>query len=257
MPNKIGLFLIAKNEADFIKTFLDHNLPVFDEATLIDNGSTDGTLETMMSYKSDAVTVHSEPGAFRKAAILNARMKPSRMDILVPMDADELLIHDDGNAVSKNPSKIRDHLQSLNRPPQGMVYKIRKIYQKHPESDWWGVSGIPKVFYTSNGFIGTDEGNHGGSMRHKCVPTTVDISYLDYRYHTKEYWERRTLEKIKARLGDRWQDMEALRAYKGISGHAVKQYLHYLDKGKWHGLRNSVRLEFDQPNTSLGTHPAS
>jgi glycosyltransferase involved in cell wall biosynthesis len=257
MPNKIGLFLIAKNEADFIRTFLEHNLPVFDEATLIDNGSTDGTLEAMMPYRCDAVTVHSEPGAFKKASILNARMKPSKMNILVPMDADELMIYDDGDSVSKNPAKIREYMQSLEGPQKGMVYKIRKIYQKHPDSDWWGVSNIPKVFYTNEGFIGTDEGNHGGSMRHKCTPTTVNISYLDYRYHTKEYWERRTLEKIKARLGERWQDMDALRTYKGISGHAVKQYLHYIDKGKWHGLRKSVMLDFDQPSTSQEKHPAS
>jgi glycosyltransferase involved in cell wall biosynthesis len=245
MAKTLGLFLIAKNEADFIKTFLDHNLPVFDEAVLIDNGSTDGTLEAMESYKSSSVAVQSEPGPFKKAALLNARMKASWMDILVPMDADELLIHDDGQKVSKRAEIIREYLRSLETPERGRVFKIRKIYQKHPDSDWWGVSGIPKVFYTRNAFVGTDEGNHGGSMKHKTEPFPVDISYLDYRYHTKEYWERRTLEKIKARLGDKWNDMDALRNYKGISGHAVKQYLHYIDKGKWHGLRKTTELKFD------------
>lgn len=248
--NKLGLFLIAKNEADFIRKFLDHNLPVFDEAVLIDNGSTDGTLEIMESYGSPSVAVNSEPGPFKKAAILNSRMKASRMDIIVPMDADELLVRDDGEKVSKDADEIREYMRGLEVPHGGRVFRIRKIYQKHPECGWWGVSNIPKVFYTKNGFIGTDEGNHGGSMRSKCVPFPVELSYLDYRYHTKEYWERRTLEKIKARLGDKWNDMEALRAYKGISGHAVKQWLHYVDKGVWHGVRKTTELNFDQPRTS-------
>lgn len=242
--NKLGLFLIAKNESDFIRIFLDHNLPIFDEATLIDNGSTDGTLEAMLSYKSEVVSIHSVPGAFRKASILNERMKKSQMDILVPLDADELLIYDDDSKVSKGPESTRNYLQELQIPMEGATYKIRKIYQKHPDSDWWNISTIPKVFYTREGFSGTDEGNHGG-VRQKNPPLPVDISYLDYRYHTKEYWERRTLEKIKARLGSKWDDLDALRSYKGVSGHAVKQYLHYLDKGKWHGLRESTKLNFD------------
>jgi glycosyltransferase involved in cell wall biosynthesis len=245
MANSLGLFLIAKNEADFIGTFLDHNLPIFDEVHLIDNGSTDGTLEIMESRRSESVSVHSSPGPFKKAAILNARMKASGMDILVPLDADEILVYDDGERVSKNPDVTRGYMRGLDTPERGRVFRIRKIYQKHPDSEWWGVSGIPKVFYTRNAFIGTDEGNHGGSMRYKSDPFPANISYLDYRYHTKEYWERRTLEKIKARLGDKWNDMDALRSYKGISGHAVKQYLHYVDKGKWHGLRKTTELKFD------------
>lgn len=245
MNKTLGLFLLAKNEADFIRTFLDHNLPVFDEVVLVDNGSTDGTLEIMESYRSGSVAVQREPGPYRKGATLNARMRTSRMDILVPMDADELLLYDDGQKVSKRPETIRQYLRSLETPDKGRVFRIRKIYQKHPDSEWWGVSGIPKVFYTRNAFVGTDEGNHGGSMRHKTTPVTVDISHLDYRYHTKEYWERRTLEKIRARLGDKWNDLDFLRSYKGVSGHAVKQYLHYIDKGKWHGLRKTVELKFD------------
>lgn len=245
MANSLGLFLIAKNEADFIETFLNHNLPIFDEVHLIDNGSTDGTIEIMESHRSDTVSVYSSPGPFKKAAILNTRMKASNMDILVPLDADELLIYDDGERVSKKPNIIREYMRALETPEKGRVFKIRKIYQKNPESEWWGVSGIPKVFYTRNAFVGTDEGNHGGSMRHKSDPFSVNISYLDYRYHTKEYWERRTLEKIKARLGDKWNDIEALRSYRGISGHAVKQYLHYIDKGRWHGVRKTTELKFD------------
>lgn len=244
--NKLEMFVMVKNEDDFISTFLDHNIPIFDEVTVIDNGSTDGTLGILEGYKN-RIKIFRHDGPFEKGKICSNFMRQSSADIVFPLDADELLVHDDGERVSNSAEKIRSYLQTLPTPKLGSKFKIRRNLQKHPECDgWWGETHLSKMFFTKNGFRGTDAGNHNGDVESQDPPVQVDISFLDYRYHSIEYWERRTIEKLKARFGERWNDMEFVVSYRGQDGHAAREYASYL------GLRKCIQCNVIKSSDAFG-----
>ena len=222
---------MVKNEEDFISHFLDHNLPIFDEATIIDNGSTDSTLEILKKYESNCNIIKYNKGYETKGQFCSELMRNSKSDILFPLDADELIVHDDGesNSISKNQSKIRNYLQKLETPEDGAIFKIRKTLQKHPESEgWWGLNPWPKVFFTKNGFVETDQGNHNGKVKSNSDPIVSNLSLIDNRFFSKEYWEKRQIEKLKCRLGEKWNDPNALISYRGADMHSAIEYASYL-----------------------------
>jgi len=240
------MFVMVKNEDDFICTFLDHNLPIFDETTVIDNGSTDGTLDLLKKY-SDRIKIINYDGPFEKGKICSKYMRESSADIVFPLDADELLVYDDGETMSKDAGKIRGYLRGLPTPKLGRKFKIRRNLEKHPEYDgWWGETHISKMFFTRNGFRGTDAGNHNGDIESQEAPAQVDISFLDYRYHSLEYWERRTVEKLKARFGERWNDLELIVSHRGQDGHAAREYASYL------GIRKCIQCGSVKESSKFG-----
>lgn len=244
---KIEMFAMVKNEDDFISTFLDHHLPIFDEVTVIDNGSTDGTLDILRGYGS-RIKLFNYDGPFdKKGQVCSRFMSESSADILFPLDADELVVYDDGAEVSKDPEKTRAHLQSLPTPELGCKFKIRRNLQKHPDSDgWWCETKLSKMFFTKNGFRSTDVGNHNGHVESEEPPVPVDISFLDHRYHSFEYWERRTVEKLKERFGEKWNDMNLLVSYRGFSGHAAWEYASYL------GMRRCIQCNSIKESKEFG-----
>lgn len=243
---KTTLFSMIKNEFDFISIFIEHHIPIFDKCVFIDNGSTDGTFEILKKYESKNCEVVRYDGPFDKGRICTDFMRKSDADILIPMDADELMVYDDGDfkSVSKDQQKIRNYLSSLPTAEKGIRFKIRRNFQKHPDfENWYGISNLSKVFFTKNGFRGTDQGNHGGDMETQDPPMRVNISFLDYRFYSKDYWEKRTVEKLKARLGDKWNDPISLTSYRGADGHAAYEYASYLGFKKCIGCNQILESE--------------
>jgi glycosyltransferase involved in cell wall biosynthesis len=246
--NTICMFSMVKNEADFIEKFLDHNAPIFDKVVIIDNGSDDGTLEILMARQSEKFKVVEFKGSFkRKGPILSEEMNKVEADILFPVDADELIIYDDGERVSRNPSTTRNYLQNMELCPEGCRYRVRETYQKLPNSEEeWAIKKISKVFFTKKAFEATDTGNHGGRMSWDAPWLTSNISFLDYRYQSREYWEKRTIQKLRGQLGPAWRDREFLKRYEGINSHAAKEYLQYHETGRWcRRAKGDVVLKFE------------
>jgi hypothetical protein len=65
----VGLYLV-RNEVDIIETNLRYHLAgVIDEANVIDNGSTDGTLQRLVALSRQLpVLLASEPGTYDHSA---------------------------------------------------------------------------------------------------------------------------------------------------------------------------------------------
>jgi Glycosyl transferase family 2 len=89
----VGLYIV-RNEADIMETNLRYHLAgVIDEAIVIDNGSTDGTLERLAELSRDLpIHVASEPGTYdqsARATRLARFASQSGADWVLPIDADE------------------------------------------------------------------------------------------------------------------------------------------------------------------------
>lgn len=237
--NKIAIFSFVKNECDFIKRFLDHNLQVADEMTVIDNGSTDGTLELLKGY-GDRIRLIEDHSSFgHKSRVCMKWIEKSDADLIVPLDADELVVFDEGDKPDKDPAKARAHLRSL-AVNKNDRFQVKRIYLKSPEFGWWQVTNGNKRFFARKGLAGLDAGFHHGTMESNKDPIPSQISHLHYHFRSKEAWEKSAEQKLRARLGERWNDIEFLKNYKGASYHCAREFARYKIIGQWHDVKKQM-----------------
>ena len=94
--NVVGLYLL-RNEADIIETNLRHHFAsVIDEAIVIDNGSTDGTIELVSELAEDLpIRLASEVGPMYQSDRVTRMARLAAMqgaDWVLPIDADEFWV---------------------------------------------------------------------------------------------------------------------------------------------------------------------
>ena len=239
LENKIAIFSFVKNECDFIERFVDHNLMVADEMTVIDNGSTDGTLEILKRYGDRIRLVEDHSRFGQKGRICLRWMQESDADIVIPLDADELMVFDGGDKPDGDPKKAREYLRSL-PVHKNDRFRTRKIYLKSPEKGWWQVGDGNKNFFARQGLVGLDCGFHQGRMETNKKPIISCISHLHYHFRSKEAWEKSAEQKLKARLDRRWNDLDFLRTYRGPSYHCAFELLRYKITGRWHDVKKHM-----------------
>ena len=259
--NTLELFAFVKDEVEIIEFFIKHHIEIFDEITIVDNGSTDGTLEVIGRYPVKLVINHC-PFSM-KGEVCTDLMLKSECDLLVPMDADEKVVFDNGTVIKKDPILIREYLQSVEIT--GCKYMIRKIYNHHPDNDGWYDSSFrhTKIIFPRETFMYTDPGFHRGRTKldeessfeqqfyWRCFEkqiltdkvSSIDVSYFHYHYASKERWLKNTEKKLKARLGDKWNDIDFLKSYTGPSVHCKREYLNYVEQGIWCNLEKNTYIE--------------
>lgn len=250
--NRIGIFLFAKNEIDFIHKWIDHHLKIADELVIIDNGSSDGTFATVRN-RGDAIVLSREESNFsNKGRLCSRAMLRSSADILLPLDADELVVFDDGRERDPKPERVREYLQHL-KVDKNDRFQARRTYLKHPEEQgWWGVSQSNKRIFSRSGFLAVDCGFHEGTMEEMRAPIPCDLSYLHYHYRSRRAWEKSTEQKLRARLGDKWNDVQTLTAYNGPSFHTAREFLINKLHGRWHHVgKDLFDPELDPTNPHL------
>lgn len=246
MSNKIAGFSFVKNECDIIEKFVKHNLVVFDEFTIIDNGSTDGTLEILKKFSKSIKLVEDKSSFGHKGRICSTWMSRSDADLLVPLDADEFLILDDGKEVVPDPILVKNYLKEI-EVRENNIFQIKNTYLKHPDdNEWWGVHRSNKRFMARSGFVAIDDGFHGGHMKKNENAIQSNISHLHYHFRSKDAWLKSTEQKLKARLGDKWDDLDFLETYRGASFHVGRELCSYKKTGIWH----SVKKQFQNKNLS-------
>ncbi len=256
----IHLISFIKNEELFIKKFLDHHQNIADKITIIDNGSTDNTVNIIKEYinKTNNINLIHYEGHFKgKADICTNIMTNSSCDLLIPLDADEFLVYDDGYIISYDPDIIKKYLQKIDRTEQ--KYQINKIYNKYPgNNDYFTVvtpdydskCDLGKMIFMKSGFVQVDTGFHKGKTKNnKPASNThiLNISYLHYKYTSKEKWIQNTKAKVYARLGDNYENIDELKKYlsKGLpeSHCAIAEWVKYLEDGVWCDLQKDIAIK--------------
>lgn len=248
---KFEIVSLIKNEEDIIENFIDYHKNIVDEITLIDNGSSDSTVDRVKKHKNVKLHIKVIPFKF-KSNIVNHFIKKSKCDIVIPMDADELMVLDNSknpqvekNQITADHSKIRQYLQSL---PLCSKYHIKKIYNLLPHTDsFFDVEkNIPrsnKIFVSKNDLININPGFHFAKTSKICQMKT-NLSYLHFHYRNFNAWYKSSKQKMMARLGGDWNDLDKLQNYSGLSHHVAQELHGYFTTGKWHDLKPIVQIKF-------------
>jgi glycosyltransferase involved in cell wall biosynthesis len=249
--NKIEIVLFIKNEEELIESSILYHKQIADNITIIDNGSTDNTLNIINKYVSDNISLIIDNSSFEnKGKICTKQIQDSDADIIVPLDADEFLLYDNSSIIKDNPKLIREYLQST--PIDGHKYKINKVYNKIENSNNYSIDktyNSNKIIFPRLGFVETDCGFHFGKVildYENPKINNIDISYLHLHYISKNRWLKSSTQKLKARLSEGFNnltDIVMLASTKDKSNHIAKEMIYYLGTNKWHNLKHDVSFE--------------
>jgi hypothetical protein len=249
--NKIEIVSFIKNEEELIESFILYHRQIADKITIIDNGSTDNTLNIITKYLNDNISLIIDNSNFEnKGNICTKIMLESDCDILIPLDADEFLLYDDGSIVKDDPKTVREYLKAI--PIDGHKYKINKVYNKIENTNNYSIDktyNSNKIIFPRLGFVETDCGFHFGKVildDEKPKINNINISYLHLHYLSKNRWLKSSNQKLKARLSEDFNNLietVALANTKDKSNHIAKEMIYYLATNKWHNLKHDVSFE--------------
>lgn len=100
----IILISMVKNEVDIIESFIRYHAEFVDQFLIVDNGSSDGTLEILQQLQNEGINLeiiikdHSE---YKQTEVMTQLMYQAvsqyQADIVIPLDADEFLTTDISN----------------------------------------------------------------------------------------------------------------------------------------------------------------
>jgi hypothetical protein len=252
MSNQIHIVCICKNEIDIIQEFIDHHVFIADRITVIDNGSTDGTVEYLMNNNN--IELISNTSHFSmKIKMMKSVISRSKSDIILPLDVDEFIFLDTDNIKSKNPSDVKKYLQNLDLSYRG--FKIKKIYNYIPNNP--NYYSIEKDFWRSKKFIlnrkefyGACPGYHKIYYKIYCINNNTgpvfetELSYIHKHYRSFDSWFRSAKQKMTSRIGEKWNDVDTLKNYTGYSNHTAKELYSYFTTGNWMlNLEPSIKIE--------------
>jgi hypothetical protein len=106
------------------------------------------------------------------------------------------------------------------------------------------------MIFMKSGFVQVDTGFHKGKTKNnKPASNThiLNISYLHYKYTSKEKWIQNTKAKVYARLGDNYENIDELKKYlsKGLpeSHCAIAEWVKYLEDGVWCDLQKDIAIK--------------
>lgn len=250
----IEIFLFIKNEIDFVQSFLDHHLCIADKLTIIDNGSTDGTYEILTDYasKENKINLLRHDCAFQnKAKLLTKYMHQSNSKLLIPLDTDEILAYEtlDGQ-VTTCVETIKNHLKQLSLQNVGK-FQIKHIYNYIPDSEnYFALDKHSKFIFLRSDFYDIDTGAHKGRTIHNKLIHRTNLVYLHFHFRNFDAWLKSTEQKLRARLGNNWNNIECLLEYKKPrpSYHVALEYIDYLQGLRWPNLK-----PYKQINHSIKT----
>lgn len=186
----LGISLV-KNEEDIIESFVRYNLSIMDHMLIIDNGSTDGTLDILESMITSGlpITLTFDSGDYNQIRIMNHALYEvmhgrfgAIPDFIIPIDADEFLVAEhnginprdiiqklDHNALHKVLWRTYIPSSILTAPftPEGMQTVRKKEYEA-------GVKLIIPTKLIRKGFV-LNNGNHDAFAPYEIVKHRCDL----------------------------------------------------------------------------------
>lgn len=125
---KIGLCMIVKNESKIIERCLNSVKPLIDYVSIVDTGSTDNTIDIINNWmRSNDIEgqVLSEPWrdfAYNRSFALKKLREKKHIDYALMIDADEILMHEEGIDFSEIKKDLTLDLYHINCKSSGIEY---------------------------------------------------------------------------------------------------------------------------------------
>ncbi|PGY09712.1 glycosyltransferase family 2 protein [Bacillus sp. AFS031507] len=121
---------MIKNEADIIESYIRYHLNIFDGIVLLDNGSTDRTLDIIQQLQSEGLPIylrHDDTLEYvqgeKTTELINYTFEQFDPDFIFPLDVDEFLTAPN---YSGNPRKL------VNKLSTSKVYYLEREYTYFP-----------------------------------------------------------------------------------------------------------------------------
>ncbi|WP_066258972.1 glycosyltransferase family 2 protein [Neobacillus drentensis] len=230
--SKVYCVGMIKNEADIIESYVRYHLHIFDGMVLLDNGSTDRTLEILNQLQSEGLPIYLKHDntleyvqGEKTTELINSTFEQFDPDFIFPLDVDEFLVTPN---YSGNPRKLIDKLST------GKIYYLERDYTyfpihinenqlfipkrltfASPIKDYWPKVVISKkIWKTYSPSI--SGGNHDllFDKRNVRVEISPNLKLRHYPY--------RSLEHLKSKITVGW--MNTLASYNYNEGHNYHWY---------------------------------
>jgi len=244
--NKVNIIAFIKNEEKLIESFIRYHQKIVNQIIIVDNGSTDNTIDIIKKFDNIQI-IYDYSDFDLKGEICSNIIKQMNEDIVIPLDADEFIIYDDGFTISDDTKLVKSYLQNL--LINGYKYKINNIYNKlnndlyHTDTK---ILNYPKIILPIKNFISIDCGFHEGKVNtNNDLYNSINISYVHYHYYDKQYWLESSNKKLKARLKNKYNDFNEilkLANSRNKSYHVAQEYVNYLKTGEWCVLKGNKNL---------------
>ncbi len=252
---------MIKNEADIIESYLRYHLHIFDGIVILDNGSTDRTMEIISLMQKEGLPIEVKEDdslAFaqgdKTTELIDYTFKHFAPDLIFPLDVDEFLT---APASPENPRRLIDRLQTgkkiyyLERDytyfpvhiNEKELFIPRRITYASPIKDYWPKVVVSREIWESYSPV-ISGGNHDllfdkGDLEQEIL-APLKIRHFPYR----------SLEQAKSKIAVGW--INTLASYSYNVGHNYHwQALFEILKHSNFNLRLEDILEYNEVHVPM------
>jgi glycosyltransferase involved in cell wall biosynthesis len=245
----IGLCMIVKNEARIILRCLESARPLIDYVLIEDTGSTDGTQDLIRDYlKREGLPgeVFDEPWrdfAYNRSLALARLREKNEIDYALVMDADDVLVYDDGFDAAPFKANLTADLYLVelhhgvtrhHRPQMcsnRLEFQYRGIVHEFLESPKGAIAATARGFHINPGVEGArsqdpDKYRKDALVLEKALETEEDPFLRSrYRFYMAQSWR------------------DAGENEKALAGYLARAELGYWKEEIFVSLYNAARLK--------------
>ncbi|MBT2701615.1 glycosyltransferase family 2 protein [Bacillus sp. ISL-40] len=265
---KVFCVCMVKNEADIIESFIRYHLNIFDGIVLLDNGSTDRTVDIITQLQSEGLSVYLRQDNTleyvqgpKTTELINYTLNQFNPDLIFPLDVDEFLIAPN---YSDNPRELVDQLSTIKvfylereytyfpiHLNESELFIPKRITFASPIKDYWPKVVVSKeIWETYSATI--SGGNHYLFLNKDNVEKEV-LQQLKLRH-----FPYRSLEHLKSKISVGWLNTLASHTYNEGDNFHWYDLFNQLKKNNFNISIDAI-LQHDETyvpmNLSFCTHP--